>query len=110
MKALLVVLALSAIQMNSLQEKPVVHLQPHHSYIQVEDGGDRVELNNAPAEIFLPKLPPKQDSKAKPWSVDVENLGPGSVTVFGNGLFSVKVDVGRTVHISSNGSAYSLKP
>ena len=110
MKALLVVLALSAVQSNTLQDKPVIHLQPHQSYIQVEDGGDIVELNNAPPDIFLPKLPPKQDSKAKPWSVDVENLGPGSVTVFGNGMFQVRVDVGKTVHISSNGSAYSLKP
>jgi len=54
MKALLVVLALSAVQSNTLQDKPVIHLQPHQRYIQVEDG--------------------------------------------------------KTVHISSNGSAYSLKP
>ncbi|MGO9340345.1 MAG: hypothetical protein ACLPY1_22845 [Terracidiphilus sp.] len=110
MKTLLVFLAFSFIQANSLQDQPVVHLQHNHSNIQVEYGGDLVELNDAPAEVYLPKLPPKPDLKAKPWPVDVKNLGPGSVTVFGSDLFSVRIEVGKTVHIYSNGSAYSLKP
>jgi hypothetical protein len=110
MKAFIVFVGLSIIQMNTLQDKPVVHLQPHDRNIQVKDGGEIVELDNAPQGVFLPALPPKLDLKAKPWSVDVRNLGPGPVTVIGNSLFSVRVDVGKTVHIVSSGSSYALKP
>jgi hypothetical protein len=88
----------------------VVHLQPHERNIQVQDGGEIVELDNAPQEVFLPKLPPKLDLRAKPWSVDVRNLGPGPVTVLGNSLFSVRIDVGKTAHIISSGASYFLKP
>jgi hypothetical protein len=54
-------------------------------------------------------MPPKTDSTGKPWIVDVKNMGPGVVTVQGKGQFSVKINIGQTVHIFSNGAAYSLK-
>jgi hypothetical protein len=110
MKTLIIYLAFFAGQMNTLQQKPVVRLQPHRDFIPIEDGGDIVEIHSGSTEVYLPKLPPKADSQARPWSVDVRNPGPTSVRVLDNGLFSVRIDVGKTVSIYSNGSAYSLKP
>jgi hypothetical protein len=110
MKTLILYLAFFSGQMNTLQGKPVVRLQPHRDFIPIEDGGDIVELNNGSREVYLPKLPPKADLQARPWSIDVRNLGPTSVIVLGNGLFSVRIDAGKTLSIYSNGSAYSLKP
>jgi hypothetical protein len=109
MKALPIFLALFAGQMNTLQEKPVVHLYPNHNYIEAAFGGKLVELINAPKLIYLPPSPPKQDSQGGPWIVDAKNMGPGTVTVVDKTQFSVQISVGQTVHIYSNGSAYSLK-
>lgn len=109
MKTLLIYLALLTGQMNMLQEKQVVHLAPNHAGIDAAFGGDLLELINAPAVIQLPVMPPKTDSAGKPWVVDVKNLGPGIVTVQGKGQFSARINVGQTVHIFSNGAAYSLK-
>ena len=95
--------------MNSLQEKPIVHLQPHKNFIGTEFGGDLVELISAPTVILLPTQPPLLDSQGGSWSVDVKNFGPNTVTVSGKSQFSVQVSVGQTVHIYSNGSVYSLK-
>jgi hypothetical protein len=106
---ILVCLALLIGQTNTLQDKHVVHLQPHHENIDVGYGGQLVELINAPTIIRLPALPPKQDSQGNPWSVDVKNLGPSQVTVIGKSEFSVRVNVNQSVHISSNGVAYFLK-
>jgi hypothetical protein len=96
--------------MNTLQGKPVVHLHPNRNFIEADFGGKLVELINAPKVIYLPTLPPKQDSQGDPWIVDAKNLGPGTITVLGKTQFSVQINVGQTVHIYSNGSAYSLKP
>jgi hypothetical protein len=109
MKTLLIYLALLAGQMNTLQEKQIVHLAPNHENIDATFGGELLELINAPAVIQLPTKPPKTDSTGNPWIVDVKNLGPGVVTVQGKGQFSVKINIGQTVHIFSNGAAYSLK-
>jgi hypothetical protein len=109
MKTSLICLALFVGQMNTLQDKPVVHLQPHRNSIDIGFGGDLLELLNAPALLNLPALPPRVDSQGRPWSIDVKNLGPGAVTVAGKDQFSVPIKVGKTVHISWNGTAYSLK-
>jgi hypothetical protein len=109
MKVFLIYLALIAGQMNTLQDKPVVHLRPHQDLIPTEFGGDLVELVNAPAVIQLPKSAPITDSQGSPWSIDVKNLGPGTVEVVGKDEFSVHVNVGQMVHIYSNGTTYSLK-
>jgi hypothetical protein len=109
MKMLLFCLALILGQMGTLQDKPVVHLQPTRDVIGLEYGGDLLELSNSLAVIVLPAIPPKLDSKGSPWSIDVKNLGPRAVTIVGKDQFSVPVNVGRTVHIFSNGAAYSLK-
>jgi hypothetical protein len=109
MKVLLIFLALFVAQQNSVQDRTVVHLRPHRNTIENDFGGKLLELINAPTLVNLPTSPPRLDSEGKPWSIDVKNLGPGAVTVAGKGEFSSKIDVGRTVHIAWNGSAYSLK-
>jgi len=109
MKTSLIYLALLLGQVNTLQDKPVVHLQPHRNSVDIGFGGDLLELISAPAVLTLPGVPPKLDSQGSPWSVDVKNLGPGAVTVTGKAQFNVKIAVGQTVHICSNGTVYSLK-
>jgi starvation-inducible outer membrane lipoprotein len=109
MKALLVSVAVLIGQMNTLQEKQVVHLQPHSGAIRADFGGKLVELQNAPTIVYLPMAPPKLDSKGNPWSVDIKNMGPGIVTVIGASQFSFRIIVGRTVHVLSNGISYSLR-
>jgi hypothetical protein len=109
MKTSLICLALFIGQMNTLQDKQVVHLQAHRNNIAIAFGGDLLELLNAPQIVNLPPSPPKLDSQGNPWSVDVKNLGPGAVTVVDKAQFSVHIHVGQTVHILSNGTAYTLK-
>lgn len=110
MKILLLTMALLAGQMNTFQEKPVVHLRANQVAIDQGFGGKMLELINAPSVIRLPAVPPKLDSDAKPWVVDIKNLGPEAVTVLGKGTFNANINVGQTIHIHSNGTAYSLKP
>ena len=107
MRFLFICVALFAGQMYSLQDKPVVHLHPHQDFIPVEFGGDLVVVANGPTVVHLPNRPPTLDSRRMPWSIDVKNLGPGTVTIVGNAQFTVQVDVDRTVRIKSNGTAYS---
>jgi hypothetical protein len=109
MNKFLIHLILIAGQMNTLQDKPVVHLSPRQIFIPVEFGGDLLELVNSPTVIQLPKQSPTLDSQGNPWSVDVKNLGPRTVAVVGKDEFNVNVNVGQTVHIYSNGTVYSLK-
>jgi hypothetical protein len=109
MKAVVFSLALLIGQMNTLQSKPVVHLQPHRDAIEIGLGGKFLELINAPATVHLPTPPPKSDGAGNPWSLDVKNLGSNAVTIVGKGPFSVQVSVGQTIHIYSNGSTYLLK-
>jgi len=109
MNSLLICLALLAGQQNTLQDRQIVHLQPHRAVIDISFGGKLLELINAPSVVFLPDAPPKLDSEGNPWSIDVKNLGPGPATVTGKSQFSTKVSVGQTVHIGWNGTAYSLK-
>jgi hypothetical protein len=109
MRILFLCFVLFAGQMNSLQDKPVVHLKPHSTHIEIGFGGSLLELANASPIIDLPSRPPKTDMKNRPWSVDIKNFGPGVVTVNGPGQFSVAIEVGQTVHISSNGSIYSKR-
>jgi hypothetical protein len=109
MKALLVGVALVIGQMNTLQDKQVVHLQPHSGAIRADFGGKLLELVDAPTMIYLPMAPPKLDSHGNPWSVDIKNLGPGVVAVVGTSQFSLRIMVGQTVHVFSKGTSYSLK-
>jgi hypothetical protein len=109
MKMLIISIAFVIGQMNTLQDKPVVHLRPHSGAIQVDFGGKKLELIHAPTIIYLPMTPPKLDSQGNPWSVEVKNLGPGVVTVVGKDQFSSRIIVGQTVHVHSNGTSYSLK-
>jgi hypothetical protein len=108
MKPFLIYLALLVGQMNTLQGKPVVHLRPHRSMIEVEFGGMLLELMNGPSTVSLPVVPPKLDAQGNPWSVDVKNLGPVVVTIIGKAQFSQPVNPGQTLHIHSNGSIYIL--
>jgi hypothetical protein len=109
MKVLLVGIALVIGQMNKLQDKQVVHLQPHSGAIRADFGGKLLELLNAPAVIYLPMAPPKLDSQGNPWTVDIRNLGPNGVTVVGTSEFSSRIIVGQTLHIFSNGTTYRSK-
>ena len=110
MRGFLVFLALFAGQMgalNTLQDKPVVRLPPHQNFIPIEYGGFHVELKSALPTIQLPPLPPKLDSHGIPWSIEVKNLGPDTVTVVGNALFSVQIPAGQTVRIRTTSNGYS---
>ncbi len=109
MKASLLTIALLTAQLNSLQDRPVVHLPPHVSSIRAWDGGALVELINAPAQVSLPTVPPKPDIQNGPWTVDIRNLGPALVTIIWSTKLSVPVNVGRTIHIVSNGSVFTVK-
>jgi hypothetical protein len=109
MNVFLLCMALLSGQMNTLQSKQVVHLQPYHKVIDSSFGGKLLELINAPTLINLPKVPPHQDSQGSPWSLDVKNLGPSMVTVVGTPQFRITVNVNQTVHIYSNGAAYVQK-
>ena len=81
MKTSLICTAIIIGQMNTLQTKQVAHLPPHGDAIQTEFGGKLLELTNAPAIVYLPTIAPKLDSQGQPWSIDIENLGPGVTTV-----------------------------
>ena len=109
MKTLLVCIAAIIGQVNTLQTKQVAHLPPHGATIQTEFGGKMLELSNAPAIVYLPTIAPKYDSQGQPWSIDIENLGPGVTTVLGQGQFTVRIRVAQTVHVVWNGTSYSLK-
>jgi hypothetical protein len=109
MKNLLIYLALSIVQMNTLQDLSVVHLRPHMNLVAAEFGGHMLELINSPPSIKLPEIAPRIDSQGKPWSISIKNLGPsGPVTVLGKSNFSLTVNVGQTIRIASNGQAYSV--
>jgi hypothetical protein len=110
MRFFLICMAFIAVQMPTLQDKPVVHLHPHQDNIPVDFGGELLVLANGPTVVHLPSLPPMMDSERRPWSVDVENLGPGVVTVVGKAQFSVQIKVDHTVRIKSNGVGYSSVP
>jgi hypothetical protein len=109
MKAFLLGSALFLGQMNTMQEKPAVHLQPHSHAIPKEFGGKLVELIHAPAVVNLPPVPPQVDSQGNPWEIEVRNLGPDAVMVVGEHSFSVPIPVGRTLAIQTSGRGYSLK-
>jgi len=96
-------------QMNTLREKPVVHLDPYGHSIPLEFGGKRVELIHAPRIVDLPRIPPKADIQGDPWMVEVKNLGPGPVTVVDENSFHELIPVGLTLRIYTNGRSYSVK-
>jgi len=110
MKVLIISIAFVIGQMNTLQDKPVVHLLPNSGAIQVDFGGKQLELQHPPTFIYLPMMPPQLDSQGNPWSVDIKNLGPGAVTVVGKDQFSARIAVSQTIHVFSNGTSYSLHP
>jgi hypothetical protein len=96
-------------QSNTLKEKQIVHLQANSGAIRADFGGKLLELQNAPVTIYLPMAPPRQDSQGNSWSVDIRNLGPGAVTVVGASQFSLRIIMGQTVQVFSNGRSYSSK-
>jgi hypothetical protein len=109
MKVLLVSVALIIGQGNTLQEKQVVHLQPHSGAIRADFGGKLLELQNAPTIVYLPMSPPKLDFQGNRWSIDIRNLGPEAVTVVGTSQFSARIIPNQTLNVFSNGTAYSAK-
>jgi hypothetical protein len=106
MMTFLIYLALFAGQYNTLQDKPVVRLHPHQDFIPVEFGGDLVELMNAPPQVQLPPLR-LVDSHGRPWSIEVRNLGPGTVNIVGKAQFHAEVPVGHSVTIKATNAGYS---
>lgn len=105
MKTLLFHLALFVGQYNTLQDKPVVRLPPHQDLIPAEFGGDLVELKNAPPSVRLPP-PHVLDAHGRPWAIEVRNLGPGTVTVVGDGQLHVQVSSGKSVSIQATQQGY----
>ncbi|MGB0109101.1 MAG: hypothetical protein WA383_05830 [Terriglobales bacterium] len=106
MKTFLIYLALFAGQYNTLQDKPVVRLHPQQDVIPSEFAGDLVELKNAPPQVQLPPLR-LVDSHGRPWTIEVRNLGPGTVTIVGKAQFHVEVPVGHSVSIKATKAGYS---
>lgn len=109
MKAFLFCLALCLVQMNTLQGKEVVHLLPNRAAIDPAFGGKRLELLGAPESVYLPPVPPKRDLQGNPWNLDVKNMGPRPVTLVGKPNISILIIVNQTIHIQSNGLAYSQR-
>lgn len=109
MKALVICAAFFVGQMNPLQEKQIVHLQPHSNLIRGDSGGKLLELRNAPTIICLPLSPPRVDYEGHPWSLDIRNLGPRDVTIVGTSQFTLQIIVGKTVTILGNGISYTVK-
>ena len=66
-------------QMIVLQDRPVVHLQPHSEVIWIDFGGELLELVDAPLIIKLSRTTPRLDSLENPCSVDIKKLGPSAV-------------------------------
>ena len=108
MKAVVMSLLLFAGQIKTLQDKPVIHLPPHQNFIPVEYGGHFVEMDDAPITVQLPQQSPTLDFHGHPWSIDVENFGPATVTIVGRALFRVRVSPNQTVHIKSSNLGYSI--
>jgi hypothetical protein len=109
MRALMMCLAVFAFQRITMQDKPVVYLRPHSDQITIDFGGQFLDLVNVPTVIYLPLHPPTVDEEGNPWEVDAKNLGPRNIQIQGKGNFIVRVSVGQTVHIHSNGVVYSLE-
>ena len=103
MKALLVCIAVIIGQMNTLQDRQIVHLQLHSGAIRTDFGGKLLELLNAPTIIYLPMAPPKLDSQGIHGPSTSEIWDPGAVTVVGTSEYSSRIIVGQTLHIFSNG-------
>lgn len=108
MRSILFVAPLLIGQM-AMQDLPVVRLTSNRSVIQPVWGGMLVELIDAPSSVLLPLQPPKVDSQGRDWQVRVKNLGPAPVTISSKAGFTVKITVGQTIGIGSDGAAYSLK-
>jgi hypothetical protein len=71
-----VCVALLVGQMHTLQDRLVFHLHPHQDVIPIEFSGDLVVIANGPTLVCLPNSPLVLDSRRRPWSVEIENLGP----------------------------------
>ena len=93
----------------TMQDKPVVHLQPHRDIVDQSCGGKMLVLIDAPATVQLPVAPPASDGHGNEWVLDVKNLGPTEVTLTGKVLFLVHVKVGQTVHVRANSTGYEIK-
>jgi hypothetical protein len=109
MRVLILCAAFCFGQMNTLQEKPVVHGNSSTRAIRISYGGKLLELANAPDVVHLPASPPKADSEGVRWLVEVKNLGPREVTIRDEKVLSIPVEVGQTVKIESDGLRYSVK-
>jgi hypothetical protein len=109
MKTLLICTAFIIGQIGTQQNRQVAHLPMQRDTIPAEFGGKLLELTNAPAIVYLPTTAPKLDSQGQPWSIDIENLGPGVTAVLGQGQFTVRIRVAQTAHVIWNGTSYSLK-
>jgi hypothetical protein len=110
MKFILVYLAIFSGQINTMVERPIVHLQPHKNLIEIGFGGKTLQLLNAPPIVQLPPTPPESDPEGNPWIIYIKNVGPTMVTIVDRGVFSIPIRVGGSVRIYANGSAYSWKP
>ncbi len=95
-------------QRNTLQSRPVVRLHSGRAVVDASLGGKLLELVNAPLVVSLP-APPPPDALGSPWTLDVKNLGPTSVTLSAKSGFTIALSVGETAHIVSDGVTYSRK-
>jgi hypothetical protein len=77
--------------------------------ITTDAGGCMVQLVDASKVISLPDPIPTVDKAGNPWAIAAKNLGPESVSIVGKPAFRVRVSVGQTVHIHSDGVTYSLQ-
>jgi len=110
MKSILMCLALYTGQINTMVERPIVHLQPNRAAIEVGFGGATLQLLNAPAIVHLPPVPPERDPAGDPWVIRITNFGPKMVTIVDKGRGRIPVGVGGAVTVYSDGAAYSWRP
>jgi len=109
MMGFLALLAILLAQMNTLQNRPIVHLQVNHDAIDISCNGKMLELINAPTILHLPVSAPTPDPQNGPWSVEIRNLGPHAVTVIDKATFAQQILPGETIQIESNGKMYLVQ-
>ena len=114
MKFLLFWIALFAGQLQGPQAQSIIRLTPPHaSNISESDGGQLVELVNAPSSVRLPHPVPKRDPQGNAWHVDVKNMGPNDVSLVQLPIFEqmgpqvvVLLHPRDAVRVRANGSGY----
>jgi hypothetical protein len=87
---------------------PVVTISPPHLGVSISYGGYFVKLRNESGSISLPWPAPGLLPTGLPWFVDIQNLGPGAVTIEEGRDISIHLLPKQSVRIVSNKQRYTV--